>query len=67
MGKYAPVIKTAECGSMTGQPKPWVTPSQSLGYIINNIENELGSRFLSGPARVLDRGRCRPAGNYAPD
>ena len=56
MGKYAPVIKTAECGSMTRAAQTMGYTQPSLGYIINNIENE-----------HLDRGRCRPAGNYAPD
>ena len=61
MGKYAPVIKTAECGSMTRAAQTMGYTQPSLGYIINNIENELGARGH------LDRGRCRPAGNYAPD
>ncbi|WP_417327209.1 helix-turn-helix domain-containing protein, partial [Evtepia gabavorous] len=42
MGKYAPVIKTAECGSMTRAAQTMGYTQPSLGYIINNIENKLG-------------------------
>ena len=42
MGKYAPVLKAAECGSMTRAAQTMGYTQPSLGYIINNIENELG-------------------------
>lgn len=48
MGKYAPVIKTAECGSMTRAAQTMGYTQPSLGYIINNIENDWGSRFFIG-------------------
>lgn len=46
MGKYLPVIKTAECKSLTkaGQVLGYTQPS--LSYIINNIENELGCKLF---------------------
>ena len=34
MGKYAPVIKTAECGSMTRAAQTMGYTQPSLGYII---------------------------------
>ena len=46
MGKYAPVIKTAECGSMTRAAQTMGYTQPSLGYIINNIENELGVKIF---------------------
>ncbi|MFR5902977.1 MAG: LysR family transcriptional regulator [Neglectibacter timonensis] len=48
MGKYAPVIKTAECGSMTRAAQTMGYTQPSLGYIINNIENELGVKIFIG-------------------
>ena len=46
MGKYAPVIKTAECGSMTRAAHVLGYTQPSLGYIINNIENDLGVKLV---------------------
>ena len=46
MGKYAPVIKTAECGSMTRAAHVLGYTQPSLGYIINNIENDLGVKLF---------------------
>lgn len=42
----APVIKTAECGSMTRAAQTMGYTQPSLGYIINNIENELGVKIF---------------------
>ncbi len=46
MGKYLPIIKTAECKSLTkaGQVLGYTQPS--LSYIINNIEEELGCKLF---------------------
>ena len=41
MGKYLAVIKTAECGSLTRAAQAMGYTQPSLGYIINNIEDEL--------------------------
>ncbi len=41
MGRYLPVIKTAECGSLTRAAQAMGYTQPSLGYIINNIEDEL--------------------------
>lgn len=46
MGKYAPVLKAAECGSMTRAAQSMGYTQPSLGYIINNIENELGVKIF---------------------
>lgn len=46
MGKYLPVIKTAECGSMTRAAQALGYTQPSLGYIINNIEDELGVKLF---------------------
>ena len=46
MGKYLPVIKTAECGSMTRAAQVLGYTQPSLGYIINNIEDELGVKLF---------------------
>ena len=46
MGKYAPVLKAAECGSMTRAAQTMGYTQPSLGYIINNIENELGVKIF---------------------
>ncbi|MCF0123530.1 MAG: LysR family transcriptional regulator [Ruminiclostridium sp.] len=46
MGKYLPVIKTAECGSMTRAAQALGYTQPSLGYIINNIESELGVKLF---------------------
>ena len=48
MGKYLPVIKTAECGSMTRAAQVLGYTQPSLGYIINNIEDELGVKLFTG-------------------
>ena len=46
MGKYLPVIKTAECGSLTRAAHVMGYTQPSLGYIINNIEDELGVKLF---------------------
>ena len=46
MGKYAPVLKAAECGGMTRAAQTMGYTQPSLGYIINNIENELGVKIF---------------------
>lgn len=46
MGKYLPVIKTAECGSLTRAAHVLGYTQPSLGYIINNIEDELGLKLF---------------------
>lgn len=46
MGKYLPVIKTAECGSLTRAAHVLGYTQPSLGYIINNIEDELGIKLF---------------------
>ena len=46
MGKYLPVIKTAECGSLTRAAQVLGYTQPSLGYIINNIEDELGIKLF---------------------
>ena len=51
MGKYAPVLKAAECGSMTRAAQTMGYTQPSLGYIINNIENELGGKSCSRDQR----------------
>ena len=46
MRKYLPVIKTAECGSLTRAAHLLGYTQPSLGYIINNIEDELGVKLF---------------------
>ena len=46
MGKYLPVIKTAECGPLTRAAHVLGYTQPSLGYIINNIEDELGIKLF---------------------
>ncbi len=46
MGRYLPVIKTAECGSLTRAAHLLGYTQPSLGYIINNIEDELGVKLF---------------------
>ncbi len=46
MGKYLPVIRTAECGSLTRAAHLLGYTQPSLGYIINNIEDELGVKLF---------------------
>lgn len=46
MGRYAPILKAAECGSMTRAAQAMGYTQPSLGYIINNIENELGVKIF---------------------
>ena len=81
MGKYAPVIKTAECGSMTRAAHVLGYTQPSLGYIINNIENDLGVKLFYRDQRGVTltetgsdllklmraaRGRpCEPMGAFA--
>ena len=47
MGKYLPVIVTAECGSLTRAAQTLGYTQPSLGYIISNLEEELAPRFSS--------------------
>ncbi len=69
MGKYAPVLKAAECGSMTRAAQTMGYTQPSLGYIINNIEKRVGRQnLLPRPARRdAHGGGGRPAGYYAAD
>ena len=46
MGKYLPIITTAECGSMTRAAHVLGYTQPSLGYIINNMEDELGVKLF---------------------
>ena len=46
MGKYLPVIVTAECGSLTRAAQPLGYTQPSLGYIISNLEEELGAKIF---------------------
>ena len=46
MGKYRPIIVTAECGTLTRAGKILGYTQPSLGYIINNIEDELGVKLF---------------------
>lgn len=46
MGKYCPVIKTAECGSLTKAARILGYSQPSLSYIINTIEKELGVKIF---------------------
>ena len=46
MGKYLPIIVTAECGSLTRAGLILGYTQPSLGYIINNIEDELGVKLF---------------------
>lgn len=46
MGKYYPVIRTAECGSLNRAAQALGYTQPSLAYIINNIESELGGKIF---------------------
>lgn len=46
MGKYLPVIVTADCGSLTRAAQTLGYTQPSLGYIINNMEEELGVKLF---------------------
>lgn len=46
MGKYLPVIRTAECGSLNRAAQALGYTQPSLAYIINNIESELGVKLF---------------------
>lgn len=46
MGKYLPIIKVAECGSVNQAAQVMGYSPPSLTYIINNIEQELGTRLF---------------------
>ncbi|MBR5791579.1 MAG: LysR family transcriptional regulator [Ruminiclostridium sp.] len=53
MGKYLPVIRTAECGSLNRAAQALGYTQPSLAYIINNIESELEVKlFLRGQRGV---------------
>ena len=56
MGKYLPVIVTAECGSLTRAAQTLGYTQPSLGYIISNLEEELG-------AKIFFRSQRRPPTN----
>ena len=46
MGKYLSVIVTAECGSLTRAAQTLGYTQPSLGYIISNLEEELGAKIF---------------------
>jgi len=46
MGKYRPIIVTAECGTLTRAGKILGYTQPSLGYIISNLEAELGVKIF---------------------
>ena len=46
MGKYRPIIVTAECGTLTRAGKILGYTQPSLGYIISNLETELGVKIF---------------------
>lgn len=46
MGKYLPVIVTAECGSLTRAAQSLGYTQPSLGYIISNLEEEVGAKLF---------------------
>lgn len=46
MGKFLPVIKTAECGSLNRAAQALDYTQPSLAYIINNIESDLGGKLF---------------------
>ena len=46
MGKYLPVIVTAECGSLTRAGLILGYTQPSLGYVISSIETELGIKLF---------------------
>lgn len=53
MGKYLPVIRTAECGSLNRAAQALGYTQPSLAYIINNIESELEVKlFIRGQRGV---------------
>ncbi len=64
MGKYRPIIVTAECGTLTRAGKILGYTQPSLGYIISNLETELGVkifhrdqrgvRLTEGGASIID-------------
>lgn len=53
MGKYFAVIKAAECGSLTRAAQALGYTQPSLGYIINNIEDDLGVKIFYRDQRGL--------------
>ena len=67
MGKYLPVIKTAECGSLTKAAHVLGYTQPSLGYIINNIEDELGVKLFYRDQRGVTLTENGPAGNHEAD
>lgn len=46
MGKYRPIIVTAECGTLTRAGRILGYTQPSLGYIISNLETELGVKIF---------------------
>lgn len=46
MGKYLPVIVTAACGSLTRAAQSLGYTQPSLGYIISNLEEEVGAKLF---------------------
>lgn len=53
MGKHFAVIKAAECGSLTRAAQALGYTQPSLGYIINNIEDDLGVKIFYRDQRGL--------------
>ena len=53
MGKYLPVIKTAECGSLTRAARVLGYSQPSLSYIINTVERELGVKIFDRSQRGM--------------
>ena len=65
MGKYRPIIVTAECGTLTRAGKILGYTQPSLGYIISNLESELGVKIFHRDQRGV---RLTEAGaEAAPD
>lgn len=46
MGKYQPILKAAQCGSFTKAAQLLGYTQPSLGYLINNVENDLGLKIF---------------------
>lgn len=53
MGKYRPIIKTAECKSLTQASQVLGYTQPSLGYTISNLENELGVKIFHRDQRGM--------------
>lgn len=53
MGRYLPVIKTAQCGSLTRAAQVLGYTQPSLSYIISSIEKELGVQLFHRSQRGM--------------